>query len=284
MLKHGHLQTTWIVATLLAFGCTPASARIPISPQVKQTGKLAVANGLAYAPMEYVDAKGKPAGMNIELAQAVAKVLGAKLKIVKIPFSSSIPALVSGRVDIGWAGYTILPSRLKEVDFVRFLKAGTVIAVLPQNKAEFSKKNSLCGKRVAVVTGNAAVGVAKQLTKKCEAAGLPKLKEEIFPDLQNTIQAVLTGRADARLDDATSAGYFQAKTNGKNVVVGKPFDPAPLGVAVRKGDSATEKMLVAAFDTIIKNGTYAEILKRYGMQSAAVSSAKIFTKLSQLHH
>ncbi len=63
-----------------------------------------------------MDPQGQPAGMNIEMAQAVAKKLGTKLDIVTIPFKAQIPALVSERADIGWAGYTILPERLKQVE------------------------------------------------------------------------------------------------------------------------------------------------------------------------
>jgi polar amino acid transport system substrate-binding protein len=258
------------------------AGNIPLSPQVKQAGKLTIASGLDYAPMQYVDAQGHPAGMNVELAQAVAKVLGTKLDIVTIPFKSQIPALVSGRVDIGWAGYTVLPERLKQVDFVGFMKAGTVVVVLPENKGKFSKKNDICGKTVAVASGNAADGVADQLNKDCVAAGLSAVKKEIFPDQKDTIQAVLTGRVDARLDDATAAGYYEATTKGKNVIVGEAMDPAPLGLAVRKGDSATAQMLAAAFDVLIADGTYKTVLKKYGMNTAAVTKAVVYTDASQL--
>lgn len=46
---------------------------LPVSEQVRKSGTLTIASGLDYPPMQFVDAQGHPAGMNIEMAQAVAK-------------------------------------------------------------------------------------------------------------------------------------------------------------------------------------------------------------------
>lgn len=276
--------TNLICASTLALGviCSAWAEGLPVTDKIKKSGTLTIASGLDYPPMQFIDAEGRPAGMNIELAQAVAKRLGVKLDIVTIPFKAQIPALVSERADIGWAGYTILPDRLKQVDFVGFLKAGTVIAALPDNKAALSQKLGLCGKKVAVANGNAADGVADQLSKECVGAGRPAIDKQIFPDQKDTIQAVLTGRVDARLDDATAAGYYQATTKGKNVVVGESLSPAPLGLAIRKGDAATGQMLAAALNALIADGTYKAILEKYGMGVASASKSVVYTDISQL--
>lgn len=268
----------------LALGALSASwaDNLPVTDKVKKSGSLVIASGLDYAPMQFIDAEGRSAGMNVEMAQAVAKKLGVKLEIVTIPFKAQIPALVSQRADIGWAGYSILPERLKQVDFVGFLKAGVVVAVLPENKAAFAKKLDICGKKVAVANGNAADGVADQLSKECVAAGLPQLNKQIFPDQKDTIQALLTGRVDARLDDATVAGYYQATTKGKNVIVGEPLDATPLGLAIRKGDDATGQMLAAALNALIADGTYKSIIDKYGMGLASVPKSVVYSAMSQI--
>lgn len=255
---------------------------LSVSEKVKKSGTLIIASGLDYPPMQFVDAQGHPAGMNIEMAQAVAKKLGVKLDIVTIPFKAQIPALISERADIGWAGYTIFPERLKQVDFVSFSTTGVVIAVLPENKAAFAKKFDICGKKVAVPNGNAADGVADQLSRDCVAAGLSPVNKQIFPDQKDTIQAVLTGRVDARLDDATAAGYYQASTKGKNVIVGEPMSPSTLGLAIRKGDRATGQMLAGAINALIADGTYMHILDKYGMRLASIPKSVIYTAESQI--
>ena len=273
-------STLYLMCTMsLALGGISASwaDSIPVTEKVKKSGTLVIASGLDYPPMQFVDAEGNPAGMNIEMAQAVAKKLGVKLDIVTIPFKAQIPALISGRADIGWAGYTILPERLKQVDFVSFSKTGVVIAVLPEKKTAFAKKLDICGKKVAIANGNASDGVADQLSKDCVAAGLAPLNKQIFPDQKDTIQAVLTGRVDARLDDATVTGYYQATTKGKNIIVSEPLNPSSLGYAIRKGDKETGQMLAAALNALMADGTYKSILDKYGMSLASVSKSVIYT-------
>lgn len=284
MIGSGKTGLVSVIALALGVAGAASAEGIALTEKVKASGNLTIASGLDYAPMQFVDEKGDPAGMNVEMATEVAKLLGVELDIVTIPFKAQIPALVSERADIGWAGYTILPERLKQVDFVGFMSSGTVIVTLPDNKAAFAEALAICGKKVAVANGNAADAVADRISKDCEAAGHPALEKQIFPDQKDTIQALLTGRVDARLDDATSAGYYETTTNGKNVVASDPIDPAPLGLAIRKGDSATGEMLSAALSQLMANGTYASILEKYGMSAAAVTESVVYTDMSQLQN
>lgn len=284
MIGSGKTGLASVIALALGVAGAASAEGIALTEKVKASGNLTIASGLDYAPMQFVDEKGDPAGMNVEMATEVAKLLGVELDIVTIPFKAQIPALVSERADIGWAGYTILPERLEQVDFVGFMSSGTVIVTLPENKAALAEALAICGKKVAVANGNAADTVADRISKDCEAAGRAALEKQIFPDQKDTIQALLTGRVDARLDDATSAGYYETTTNGKNVVASDPIDPAPLGLAIRKGDSATGEMLSAALTQLMANGTYASILEKYGMSAAAVTESVVYTDMSQLQN
>ena len=274
----------FILGTVLAAACVSHALadEIPIIPEVKDSGKLTIASSLGYAPFEYVDEQGKPVGLDIELASAVADLLHAKLDIVTIPFASQIPGLAAGRIKVAWATFSVTEERIKQVDFVTFLQAGTVIATLPENKGKFASQNGICGKAVAVQTGTSADFAADKLSAICEAANLPAIKKSIYPDQKDTIQAVLSGRAEARLDDSTSAGYYEVTSNGKLVVVGESYYPTPLGVAVAKGDKATAAMLEAALQKLISDGTYEAILKKYNMTNSALPKPVVYTDASQI--
>ncbi len=89
----------------LAIAFTTASAAamaadVPKSPDVAQSGTLTIANTLDYAPFEYLDANGNQTGIIVDLANAVAKIIGAKLDIERTPFPSMIPGLAAGRFKI----------------------------------------------------------------------------------------------------------------------------------------------------------------------------------------
>ncbi|MBY3517110.1 ABC transporter substrate-binding protein [Rhizobium laguerreae] len=257
-------------------------AEIPVTESVKSSGTLTIANGLDYAPFEFVDANGQPAGLDVDLAHEAAKLITAKLDLQRIPFASQIPSLAAGRVKVAWATFTVKEDRLKQVDFVTFLQSGTVAMVLPDKKDSISDAKSLCGKRVAVQTGSAADFTTDKLSEDCAKSNLPKIDKVIYPEQKDTIQAVLTGRADARFDDSTAAGYYEQTSNGKLVVAPGVYDVLPLGVAVQKGDKASAEMMQAIFQELIANGKYKTVLDKYGMSLAAVKKSRIITSIDQV--
>lgn len=262
-----------IAAAALASGA--GAAELPKSPEVKETGKLIIANTLEYAPFEFIAEDGKQVGINIELAQEAAKMMGAELEVTRIPFPSMIPGLAAGRFKIAWETFAATEDRLKQVDFVMFIKSGIVASTTLEKAPTFQGEHNLCGKRLGVIGGAVSDFIADRLNEECKAKGLPELTKSVFPEGKDIIQAVLSDRVDARLDDATASGYFEVTSKGQLVVVPGLYDVAPLGIAVPKGDKDTAEMLRAALEEMIKNGTYKEIMTKYGMTSAMIEEAYV---------
>lgn len=258
-----------------AFVSSAVAADIPKSPEVASTGKLTIANTLEYAPFEFIDADGKQVGINIELAGEAAKRMGAELEVVRIPFPSMVPGLAAGRFKIAWETFAATEERLKSVDFVMFIKSGIVASTTPDKAASFQGENNLCGKRIGHIAGAVSDFIADRLNEECKAKGLPELTKFNFPEGKDIIQAVLSDRIDARLDDATASGYFEVTSKGQLVVVPGLYDVAPLGIAIPKGDKETGEMLRAALEAMIADGTYKKIMEKYGMTSAMIEEAYI---------
>lgn len=264
------------LATLsLAMAGAAQAQEIPKSPEVKETGKLLIANTLEYAPFEFIDENGKQVGINIELAQETAKLVGAELEVTRIPFPSMIPGLAAGRFKVAWETFAATEERLKQVDFVMFIKSGIVASTTPDKAASFQGDNNLCGKRVGVIGGAVGDFLADRLSEECKGKNLPEIKKSVFPEGKDIIQAVLSDRIDARLDDATASGYFEVTSKGQLVVVPGLYDVAPLGIAIPKGDVETASMLEGAINTLIENGTYKAIMAKYGMTSAMIEEAYV---------
>jgi len=262
-------------AALVGGAGMSGAAELPKSPEVKETGKLIIANTLEYAPFEFIAEDGKQVGINIELAQEAAKMLGAELEVTRIPFPSMIPGLAAGRFKVAWETFAATEERLKQVDFVMFIKAGIVASTTPDKAPSFQGENNLCGKRIGLIGGAVSDFIADRLNEECKAKGLPELTKSVFPEGKDIIQAVLSDRIDARLDDATASGYFEVTSKGQLVVVPGLYDVAPLGIAVPKGDKDTAEMLRAALEEMIKNGTYKTIMAKYGMTSAMIEEAYV---------
>lgn len=269
--------------SLVVMGAASSYAQeIPKSPEVAESGKLSIANTVDYAPFEYLDADGKPVGIIIELAGAVADLVGAELDVQRTPFPSMIPGLAAGRFKIAWETFSANPDRLKQVDFVMFLKAGIAASTTPDKKAEFSGDTPLCGKRVGVSAGSASDFLVDTLNEECSAAGQPAIDKSVFNTSQDIVQAVLSDRIDARLDDATASSYFETTSNGQLVVLPHLYDVAPLGLAIAKGDTATAEMMSAALAELFKNGTYQTVLDKYGMGMYAIAEPYVVDDMDDL--
>ncbi|TPK95707.1 MULTISPECIES: ABC transporter substrate-binding protein [unclassified Mesorhizobium] len=259
-----------LAISVTAWGGISKAADVPKSADVKQSGTLAVANTLDFAPFEYLDADGKQTGIIIELAGEVAKLVDAKLDVQRTPFPSMIPGLAAGRFKIAWETFSATPERLKQVDFVMFLKAGLAVSTSPDKKASFSGDTPLCGKRIGVSAGSASDFLVDKLGKECTDKGQAAIEKSVFNSSTDIVQAVLSDRVDARMDDATASSYFEVTSKGQLVVLPTLYEVAPLGMAIAKGDKETADMMVAALAELFKNGTYKAILEKYGMGAYAI--------------
>lgn len=260
----------------LALAATAAMAQdVPKSPEVAETGKLTIANTLEYAPFEFIDESGAQAGVNIELAAAVAEAMGVELEVVRMPFPSMIPGLAADRFRIAWETFSPTEERLAQVDFVMFLKSGLVVSTTPDKKDGFTGDHPLCGKRIGVIGGTVSDFLVDKLVEDCAAQRLEVLDKKVFLEGKDVIQAALSDRIDGKMDDATASGYFEVTSGGQMIVLPGLYDEAPLGIAVTKGDADTAAMLEAGLNLLIANGTYQAVMEKYGLGSAMIDKAFI---------
>ncbi|PZO81216.1 MAG: ABC transporter substrate-binding protein [Mesorhizobium amorphae] len=266
----------------MAWSGTASAADVAKSPEVAETGKLSIANTLDYAPFEYLDDQGKQTGIIIELAGEVAKLVGAELDVQRTPFPSMIPGLAAGRFRIAWETFSATPERLGQVDFVMFLKAGVAASTSPDKKASFAGDTPLCGKRIGVSAGSASDFLVDKLSAECAEKGQAAITKSVFNSSTDIVQAVLSDRVDARMDDATASSYFEVTSKGQLVVLPTLYDVAPLGMAIAKADQGTADMMVGALSQLFENGTYQRVLDKYGMGAYAIKEPYFVGRMEDL--
>lgn len=252
------------------------AAMVPDS--IKSDGKVVVATDPTYAPMELVDSDGSTIiGVDPEIGKAIGDVLGVKFTFVKSTFDAIIPGLSAGKYELGMSSFTDTKEREKVLDFVTYFKAGTDLMVPAGNPKKLSVDNeSLCGLSVAAEKGTIQSDQdIPDRSKKCTAAGKKAIDEKVYPDQNAVNLALATGRVDAALADSGVAGYMAEKSDKKFEVVGKPYSTAPYGIAVPKDSGDFKKALQGAVDEIIKNGTYAKILKKWASDGGAITKSEI---------
>ena len=96
---------------------------------VRSNGTLTMATNAAFPPYEFYEEQ-KIVGIDADMAQAVADILGMELKIEDMEFDSIINAVTSGKADIGVAGMTVTEDRLKSIDFTDSYTSATQVIIV----------------------------------------------------------------------------------------------------------------------------------------------------------
>lgn len=97
----------------------------------RSNGKLIMATNAAFEPYEYLEDE-KIVGIDVDMAQAVADILGRELEVVDIEFDSIITEVQSGKADIGVAGMTVTEERLKNIDFTDSYTTATQVIIVKE--------------------------------------------------------------------------------------------------------------------------------------------------------
>ncbi len=115
--RKSHFFTSATLLIGLAAG--PAFAgEIPAA--IKAAGALHLSVNAIYPPMEYKDpATDKLAGVDIELAEAIAKKLGLSVVFAESAFEQLIPSLATGRTDCILSWLSDLPARRETMTATR---------------------------------------------------------------------------------------------------------------------------------------------------------------------
>ncbi|WP_035798088.1 ABC transporter substrate-binding protein [Kitasatospora mediocidica] len=262
-------------AAAIATPSAVASLAAMVPADVKSSGKLVVGTDASYAPNEFKDDSGKIQGMDIDLAAAIAAKLGLTTDVQDSKFTAIIPGIQANKYQLGMSSFTDSKDREATVDMVTYFTAGTGTAVKKGNPQKIDA-NDLCGKKVAVQTGTTqADEITNTLNPACVKAGKPTIpnngdKFDLQTDVTN---AVVAGRDDAMLADSPVVDYA-VKTSGQLDRIGTVTDSAPYGVVVAKG-SALTPAVQGAVQSLIDDGTYKQILQKWGVEAGAINKSVV---------
>ncbi len=130
-----------------------APASVPDAAHVPQLrdGYLQVAMEVSYPPMEYYDPDTHaPRGIDVDIANALARALGVRVEFVNQSFDGLIGSLTSGRADVVISSMGITEERSRQIDQIPYFTAGTGILVPSANVHHIAGIDDLCSLRVAV--------------------------------------------------------------------------------------------------------------------------------------
>lgn len=91
---------------------------------IRESGQLIVGVNVPYAPNEFKDSNGQIIGFDVDLMNAIGKVLGVTPVYKEADFDKIIPSIQAGTFNIGMSSFTDNKEREAQVDFVNYFSAG----------------------------------------------------------------------------------------------------------------------------------------------------------------
>ncbi|MFL6241255.1 MAG: ABC transporter substrate-binding protein [Actinomycetes bacterium] len=251
------------------------AAEVPSA--LRSKGQLTVATDASYPPNEFFGPDNKTiVGMDADLGHSLGQVLGLPFTFANVSFDSIIPNLGS-RYDLGMSSFTDNKKREQQVSMVTYFSAATSFVVQSSSKVTITGLDSLCGLSVAVEKGTTQLDDATAQSAKCTQAGKKKVTVQPYPDENGVNLALSSGRANVLLADSPVNDYLVKKSNGQFKLAGPKYGTAPYGIAVPKGASYTglDKAVLDALKKLMADGTYQQILTKWGIQAGAISNPVI---------
>jgi polar amino acid transport system substrate-binding protein len=249
------------------------AARVP--DEIGEDGKITVGSDTSYAPSEFIAEDGKTiVGFDVDLFSAVAQKIGFEAEFESASFDSIIAGVGSGRYEVGVSSFTINPDRLAQASMISYFSAGTQWATKAGNPGDVDPENA-CGKRIAVQKGTVQVDDITARSAECEAAGEEAITIDQYEGQDEATAAVASGKNDATLADSPVMAYAVQQTNGQLELLGDIYDSAPYGFVVPKEQAEFAQVLADALSALIEDGTYTEILEKWGVEAGAIDTPEV---------
>jgi polar amino acid transport system substrate-binding protein len=248
----------------------------PIPAGLRKKGQISVATATDYPPNEFFAADGHTIiGMDADLAHALGKLMGLKVRIADVGFGAIVPGIAAGKYDLGMSSITDTHAREKTVDFVTYFSAGTSFYDKAPGGPTIRTLSDLCGYTVAT-PGSSSTEYADAVAQsdKCRAAGKAPIIVLADQNPNSINRALATGHVEVGIVDSPVASYEVRRSHGQLKLAGKPYGMAPYGIAVRKRSGTLVQAVLAALRRLMKNGSYTRILTKWGNGAGAITNPR----------
>ena len=240
------------VAAMIMIGAAiTATAHARTLQEIQSSGELIVGVDIPYGVMEFIGEDGKPAGIDIDIAKAIAASIGAEVTFKTIAFGDLFDALNADEIDLILSAVTITPERQKTMLFsAPYLGAGTVLAVSKENGAIKSIED-LKGGKLGVLEGT----LGETLAKESE-----HFKDDTivaYANNDNRIADLVAGKIDAAIV------HFLVRTDLPVRIVGQPLRQNFYGVVAQMGNADLMEAVNAELRTMKRDGRLQGIQDRY---------------------
>ena len=227
--------------------------------RVVSSGTLRVGMSGAQPPLNFESKSGDVMGLEVDLARALAGLMGVELLIVEKPFAELLDALAAGQVDVVMSGMTTTPERS--------LRAAFVGPYYLSGKSILTRSSALAQADEAADLDSAALklaALAGSTSEQFARRKLPKASLVTTPDYDAAVKLLLEGKVNALIADREILALtaFLHPKEGL-ATLRETLTIEPIGIAVPVGDAAFVHYLQNATAALEASGVLNSVRSRW---------------------
>ncbi len=221
---------------------------------------LTMATNATFPPYEYKEGDNY-AGIDIEIAQAIADKLDMTLEIKDVEFGSIIGGVQSGKFDMGIAGMTVTDERLESVNFSTSYATGIQVVIVAEG-SDIKSLDDLKG------DGSMKFGVQQDTTgdiyasDTAENGGYGEDNVIRYKTGADAVQALKAGKVQAVIIDNEPAKAFVAANEDLTILDGE-WTKEDYAIAIAKENTELLTKVNDALAELEDEGKLAEIIDKY---------------------
>ncbi|MFB8111498.1 ABC transporter substrate-binding protein [[Kitasatospora] papulosa] len=242
--------------------------------KVRASGTLSLASSVGAPPGAFYEEDGRTlAGADIDFADAAARKLGLRLKREVASFEAILPALGSGKYDLGTGNFGVTEERRRTIDFVTYINDGQGFAVRDDSDLKkVTDLTQLCGLTVGTGAGTTFEATLEENRHRCADAGKKPYEVKTYADQAAVWISLRQGRSDVLMSTINGLRYAVAQQEGLRFL--NEFKRLDVGFAFKKG-TPLAPAFQAAVNALKADGTYDRILKKWGTSESAIRTSQI---------
>jgi len=194
-------------------------------------------------------------GFEVDIAEAIARRLGVRQRMVQNSWESLIPGLERGDYDIAMNGIEITPDRQKRVLFSIPYYVYTEQLVVRRDETGINSLDDLKGKKVGTLSG----AVAHRILESLDG-----VKIVVYSGVVEPYEDLALGRLDAVFLDLPIAAYY-AKPDRRLRYAGGPVGEGFYGIAIRRDDKELKEAIDDALRDMLLSGELKRIYEKWDM-------------------
>lgn len=244
-----------ILACLMLVGMLSACGGKDV--QLVEKGKLIMSTNAAFPPYEMTTDNGGYAGIDVEIAQAIADKLGLELVIDDMDFDAALLAVQQGKSDIVMAGVSVTEKRQMVMEFSDSYATGIQVVIVKEG-SDVTMDN-LGEKKIGTQRGTTGYLYASDTP---ENGGYGEDHVTAYDNGASAVQALLNGQVDCVIIDKAPAMEYVKANSGLTLLDGNWVEEQ-YAIGFGKGNTELRDQVNEVLKELKEDGTIQRIIDKY---------------------